>query len=159
MPRYFEDLSVGTVRDLGSVTLSAEEIVAFAEQWDPLPQHVDESRAGGTPSGELVASGLHTICLSNRLATDGYRRDLAGVVGLGFSNLQFPAPVRPGDELRFYHEVVETRPSESNPSVGVVRTRIHGENAEGVRVLEYDVSTLVSRRPDGGAGGGDDPDA
>ncbi|WP_436345926.1 MaoC/PaaZ C-terminal domain-containing protein [Natronorubrum sp. FCH18a] len=67
MTRYYEDLAVGDVYETGSYTVTKEEIVDFAEQFDLKPFHVDEEAAAESIFGELVASGLHTLCLSVRL--------------------------------------------------------------------------------------------
>src|SRR6267142_2587802 len=40
-PRYWEDYQVGTKHPLGSTSFSAEEITAFARQFDPQSFHVD----------------------------------------------------------------------------------------------------------------------
>lgn len=149
MPRYFEDVEVGEAVDLGSVIVTEEEIVAFGEQWDPLPQHTDPVAAVESLPGQLLASGLHTICLSNRLVAEQVRADMAGSVGLGFQDVRWPAPVTPGDEVAFRHEVVDRRHSESDPSFGVLTTRITGEVEGKGLVLEYDTAALVERRGDG----------
>lgn len=148
MTRYYEDLEVGTVRDLGSVTVPEGSIVAFGERWDPLDQHTDAGAATDSLAGGLVASGLHTVCLSNRLAVEGFREAFAGVVGLGFDDLRFPAPVRPGDTVSFSHEVTDARPSASDAEVGVVTTRITGETETAGLVVGYTVTMLVERQGD-----------
>lgn len=149
MPRYFEDIDVGQTHDLGRVTVTEEEIVAFGEQWDPLPQHTDSVAAEESLPGELIASGYHTLCLSNQLAAERVRGDLARSIGLGIEDVRWPAPVTPGDEVRFRHEVVETRVSESDPSYGVVASRITAEVEEKGLVLEYHTTALIERRGDG----------
>ena len=42
---YFEDFRVGQVIELGSRTVSKDEIIAFARQFAPQPFHVDEAAA------------------------------------------------------------------------------------------------------------------
>ncbi len=43
--RYFEDLKVGEVIQLGERKLSKDDIISFAKQFDPLPFHLDEEVA------------------------------------------------------------------------------------------------------------------
>ena len=69
--RYFEDFTVGESIELGSVQISAAEIIAFAEQFDPQPFHVDPARAEGSVFGGLIASGWHTAGLYMRLFAEG----------------------------------------------------------------------------------------
>ncbi len=39
--RYFEDFTPGQVIELGSRTITREEIIAFAREFDPQPFHLD----------------------------------------------------------------------------------------------------------------------
>ena len=43
--QYWEDLPVGRVLALGSVTVEREEVLAFARQYDPQPFHLDDEAA------------------------------------------------------------------------------------------------------------------
>ena len=67
---YFEDFPAGHVTELGSWTPTADEIVAFAREWDPQPFHLDEEAGREGPFGGLVASGWHGICVWGRLYVD-----------------------------------------------------------------------------------------
>ena len=58
---YWEDLQVGEVRDLGTISPTREEIIAFASQFDPQPFHLDDAAAARTHFGRLSASGWHKI--------------------------------------------------------------------------------------------------
>ena len=42
---FFEDLVIGTKLELGTHTFTADEIVGFAERYDPQPFHVDQLAA------------------------------------------------------------------------------------------------------------------
>ena len=57
---YFEDFKVGQVIELGSCTVSKDEIIAFARKFDPQPFHIDEAAAERSIYGGLIASGMHT---------------------------------------------------------------------------------------------------
>ena len=58
--RYFEDYPPGAVYEYGYLTVTGEEIVAFAEQFDPQRIHVDRAYAEAGPFGGLIASGWHS---------------------------------------------------------------------------------------------------
>jgi len=59
----FEDLSPGTVIDLGEVKVDREEMLAFSHRFDPQPFHLDEEAAERSALGRLCASGWFTACL------------------------------------------------------------------------------------------------
>ena len=57
---YWEDFAVGEVRDLGTISPTREEIIAFATQFDPQPFHLNDDAAKASVFGALSASGWHT---------------------------------------------------------------------------------------------------
>jgi acyl dehydratase len=117
---YFEDFAPGWTFELGSRTLSAEDIVTFARQWDPQRYHTDEGAARASPYGGLIASGWQTACVGMRLMCDGYLNDSACVGSPGIEEIRFLKPVRPGDTLRFRSTVTEARQSKTKPNRGTV---------------------------------------
>jgi hypothetical protein len=58
--RYFEDYVEGDVHRFGTIAVEADEIVAFAKQFDPQTIHTDPEAAKSGPFGGLIASGWHT---------------------------------------------------------------------------------------------------
>ncbi len=122
MTLYFEDLTVGEQYDAGEYTIEKDEIVSFAEQFDPQPFHTDPEAAEDSMFGELVASGIHTLCLSVRLFITGFvhAERLANMGGFGMDDLRWHEPVRPGETLRVEIEVAEKTPSESRTDRGYV---------------------------------------
>ncbi|APX98014.1 MaoC family dehydratase [Natronorubrum daqingense] len=141
MTHYYEDLAVGDVFETSGYTIQKDEIVDFAEQFDPQPFHVDEEAAKDSMFGELVASGLHTLCLSVRLFVTEIvqgEADVANMGGLGMDNLEWHEPVRPDDTLTLRVEVLEKTPSESREDRGYVEFR------RSVTVDETEVMSITS---------------
>lgn len=97
---------MGETDSFGSYEVTAEEIVAFAEQYDPQPFHTDPDAAAETPFGGLVASGWHTAAMTMRLLVDGPLSELATRGALGVDELRWRSPVRPGQTLTVETEVV-----------------------------------------------------
>ena len=67
---YFEDFFPGQEIALGSRTVSEEEIIAFATQFDPQPFHVDHDAAANSIFKGVIASGWHTCSMMMRLVVD-----------------------------------------------------------------------------------------
>lgn len=150
MPRYFEDLEVGASYEVGRHTVSKEEIIEFAERFDPQPFHVDEEAAASSMFGELVASGLHTLCLSVRLfVTEFVAGDdgLANMGGLGMDDLRWHEPVRPGDTLRLEIEVANKRRSRSREDRGYVDFTRTVFNQDDVAVMTIVSHNVVATAP------------
>jgi acyl dehydratase len=81
-----------------------------------------------------------------RLLVESELRPAGGIVGVGFDELRWPRPLRPGDELRVESEVREVRSSKSRPEQGLikVRTTTLNQNGEAVQVLTSNL--IVPRR-------------
>ena len=143
---YFEDVEEGEVRELGSFTLSREEIVEFAEQFDPQPIHTDPAAAEASVFGGLIASGWHTASSCMRLIVDGLLADAASMGAIGIDELRWSAPVRPGDTIEVRNEILETRESGSRDDRGYVRNRTVGVNREGDEVISMVGINVLGKR-------------
>jgi len=144
--RYLEDFRAGEVIDLGSVTMTEEEMLDFARRFDPQPYHVDAELAKQTVFGGLIASGWHTGSLFMRLAAIGVLNKAASLASPGLEEVRWLKPVRPGDVLRGTYEVLEVTPSESNPSRGTVRGKGELVNQHGEVVLRVVARNHFQRR-------------
>ncbi len=143
---YLEDFAVGQMFRSGSLTVTAEDIKAYAAQYDPQPFHLDEAAAQESLFGGLAASGWHTVSLTMRLLVDGGAPIAGGIIGSGVDELRWPRPVRPGDRLRVESEVVEVQPSRSRPTQGRLRLRSTALNQNGEPVLVMIANLIVPRR-------------
>jgi acyl dehydratase len=144
---YFEDFVVGERARLGSVDVRAEEIVEFARRFDPQPFHTDPQRALQSVYGGLIASGWHTCSMVMRLACDAYLLDSASLGSPGVEKIEWLKPVRPGDRLTAWRQVLESRPSRSNPGRGSVFSLLEAENQVGEIVLRMQAWGMFRRRP------------
>ncbi|HVZ72970.1 MAG TPA: MaoC family dehydratase [Polyangia bacterium] len=147
--RYFEDFAVGQKFRSGTATVTAEEIKAFAKQFDPQPFHLDEAAADASFFGGLAASGWHTAGIVMRLTVESDVRPAGGTIGAGVENLRWPRPVRPGDVIRVEAEVIEVRASRSRPDIGIVKMRSVATNQAGEPVQLSEPALVVLRRPSG----------
>jgi acyl dehydratase len=143
---YLEDLTPGRRFETGRVTVTAEDIKAFAASFDPQPFHLDEALARDSVFGGLAASGWHTAALTMRLLVTGQLRVAGGLVGLG-ADVSWPRATRPGDELRVVSEVLEARPSKSNPARGIATIRHETLTQRSEVVQTCVVKILVPTRP------------
>src|SRR6266550_5692972 len=121
--RYFEDYIEGDVHRFGTIAVEADEIVAFAKQFDPQTLHTDPEAAKSGPFGG-IASGWHTAGLMTRLFMDHYLTKVASLGSPGVDELRWLKPVRPGDTLSVRVTTLETNRSRSKPDRGIVRSFI-----------------------------------
>jgi acyl dehydratase len=143
---YWEDLEVGSTRELGSVSPTREQILDFARQFDPQPFHLDEAAAEASVFGRLCASGWHTCAMAMRLMVDNFLSQSASLGSPGLESLKWTKPVYPGDTLSLRHRVVDRRPMASRPHVGLVRTVWEMHNQRGEQVLHMEGWCMFRRR-------------
>ena len=120
---HWEDFAPGWTYESGSRSLTAEDIIRFAREYDPQRYHVDEAAAKQTPFGGLIASGWQTCAVAMRLMCDGYLNDSTCVGSPGIEDLRWTKPVRPGDALRLRTTALEQAPSRSERRRGTVKFR------------------------------------
>ena len=144
--RYFEDFKPGEVAELGSHTITKDEIIAFARQFDPQTFHLDEEAARQTIFGGLIASGWHTGSLVMRLFCDGVIKDTASLGSPGVDEMRWIKPVRPGDTLSLRMTVTECVPSRSKLDRGIVRSLLELRNQHGEVAVSIKGMNLVRRR-------------
>jgi acyl dehydratase len=149
--RYFDDYAPGTTYDCGSVSVSQDEIVSFAKEFDPQPIHADPEAAARGPYGGLIASGWHTLGLVVRQLVENYLSVEASLGGPGADEIRWPCPVRPGDTLRVRAAVLEARKSLSKPDRGIVKTLAEAVNQDGRTVVRMTVVNFLLVRPAPGA--------
>jgi acyl dehydratase len=97
---HFEDVRVGDTERFGRYEVTREEIIEYARQFDPQPFHMDEEAAKGSIFGGLIASGWHTGAMLIRMLNDHSIPRAATTGALGFDDLKWVKPVRPGDVSR-----------------------------------------------------------
>lgn len=139
-----EDLPLGQEIDCGSHTVSEDEIVRFASSWDPLYFHVDPRLAPHSDFGGLIASGLHTASIYQRLAVTGFFCRYDVIAGREIHSMRFLRPVRPGDVLSCSILVRSSEPDK--PGRHLVKMLGTLRNQQSKAVLELSVESLVRSR-------------
>ena len=143
----YDDFSLGQVFRSGDYAVTEAEIIAFASQYDPQPQHLSAAAAAESGFGQLVASGWHTAAISMRLfITEALPPIAGGSQGAGVDRLLWPRPVRPGDRLHVRVEVVAMRPSRSRPERGLMTLRATTFNQDDDIVMSAEHTVMLPRQ-------------
>lgn len=145
MTYYFEDLQEGQTHEFGDRMITRDEIIEFAERYDPQPFHLDETAAKESIFGGLIASGWHTVCVYTRMLVDEFMSDVANMGGRGADDLRWHRPVRPGDTLSGRVKVLH-RSSSGHPERGNVDLAMTCFNQDEEVVLTMTLHVTVMRR-------------
>ena len=151
---WLEDFSVGDRAAFGRYEVTHDEVIAFATAYDPQPFHLDDAAAAKTHFGRIAASGWHTCAMTMAMVVKrqqevdaGEAGDGGGLGAVGIDSLRWLRPVYPGDTLRCETEVIEVKPSRSQPHMGSVKSRMTVLNQHDESVMTHEPIALYRRRP------------
>ena len=143
--RFFEDFQVGDVyRSRLGRTITEADNISFTLLTNNTNQvHFNRVYASEADLPDcLVNSALTLSVVAGLTVTDVSENG----INLGWTDIELPAPVFPGDTLWAQTEVLETRGSKSRPHMGIVTVRTEGVKQDGTCILRYRRSILVWRR-------------
>lgn len=144
---HLDEMAPGAFHTLGRWTVTREETVAFARQFDPQAFHLGEEAAAASPFGRLSASGWHTAAMWMRRMIDARHAVAAALEAQGkpapltgpspgFRHLRWLKPVYVGDELVYWSRVDSRRPT-SRPGWGLAFGKNGAVNQHGEPVFEF----------------------
>lgn len=140
MQKYsLNELKEGQEFELGTITLSEQEIIDFAKAFDPLDFHTDREAAKNSMFKGLVASGPHIFTLVHRVAWIP-RFGHTVLAGLEVTNWKFLKPVYPGRSIHSTAKVTRIKPNPAKGYAAVTWMYLFiDENNEPVQTLEMTV--------------------
>lgn len=142
---YFEDFNQGYVFEFDVAGQTAEEIIAFASQYDPQRFHLSEDEAANTHFGGLVASGFQTQLLCFRPFCDQVLLKTAAIGAPGIDSLKWLRPWYPGENLSGTVKLMRKRPSSTKGDRGYLTFRL--EAAMNDRpTISMDWSVIMLRK-------------
>lgn len=155
---YFEDITIGNRRELGSFTFLADDIKKFAAKFDPQPFHLDEEAGRKSVFGGLAASGWHVSAIFMKLTVAHFKREAEAALARGekpvaagpspgFDDLRWIRPVLAGDTLTYVSEISSLRALESRPQWGLVGFHNSATNQRGELVFSFEGKAFAPRRP------------
>ena len=146
--QYFEDLEIGATARFGAYAVTREEVIAFAEKYDPQPFHLSDEAAAATHFGRLSASGWHTCAMTmSMLVANLKAHRQAGLGSPGIDQLRWVKPVYPGDTLYCETRITEKRVSASRPEMGIFKSALTVFNQHDEPVMTMISNGLIRTRP------------
>lgn len=146
--KYFDDLAVGQRinHSLGRTITEMDNVLFSALTMNSQPLHLNEDFAAKTQFGQRIVNGIFTLGLAVGLTVADLTEGTI-VANLGYEAVQHPHPLFHGDTLYVETEVLEKRPSRSQPDRGIIRLRHVGRNQHGDIVIEFTRTVMFLRRP------------
>jgi acyl dehydratase len=144
---YWEEWEIGAEFESPARTVTEADIVAFAGlSGDYNPLHTDEEYCRQTQFGGRIAHGPLVYSIAAGLLFQLHLYDDTLIAFLGFENLKFTKPVKPGDTIHARIKVLEKRET-SNPQRGIMKRQLHVLNQRSELVQEGLQTFLLKRKP------------
>jgi acyl dehydratase len=143
---HYEDFVEGSVQDFGPRSITREEIIAYAKEFDSQPMHLDEEAAKNSLLGGLAASGWHTCCFMFRMMYDHFIMDSSSLGSPGIEETKWLKPVRPDTPYTLRLHILDKRVSKSRPEMGLVRMRTELLDEKGVAQVDQTSTLLLGLR-------------
>ena len=144
---YFEDFPVGYSFTTDRYLVLKDEIIDFAQQWDPQPFHIDETVVDDYPYGGLIARGWHTLLISFWLMLETGKFKECSIGSPGMQELRWLLPVKPGDTLYNRARVDSAKQSKSKSDRGFVTVQYEVLNQKNQKVATYSITHMLRVRP------------
>jgi len=141
---HADEIVVGTTHELGEHLVTSAELLEFAGHWDPQGFHVDEELAAAGAFEGVIASGIHSLAIVQRLAVDAVYSRWAVVAGRSFTDVRFSRPVRPGTTLAGRLRVDAVEPRDASRSLVHETVSLWDGETCG---LSYRAEVIAARRP------------
>ena len=144
----FEDFEVGQVFEHrpGRTLTAIENLLHTVRSLGLSPRVVDVHYAEGVHAGDQTISETFVLGVVTALTTKTFGKVVAN---LGWKDVRFPRPVRPGDTLYAESEILGTRGSRSRPTQGLLHIRTRALDQRGEEVCVFTRDLLVYRRGHG----------
>jgi acyl dehydratase len=153
---YADAIEPGSHFDLGEYTLGEQEIIDFADRWDPQPFHTDPGHARAATFGAIISSGIHTLAILHRLSVLAVQQHWAVIAGVELRSVRFLAPARPGNVLHGTLHV-DSVALDSRRARGLV-SKTARLTSDSTEVLRLTSDVLVRTNPQRATATPTDPD-
>ncbi len=138
-----DEFTIGQVFETKVHTLTKEDIIKFASEFDPQYMHVDEEKASKGRFNGLIASGMHTLAISFKLWVEEEHYGDDVIAGTGMNHLSFIKPVFPNDELFCQVKVLQKKALKNN--TGILTVELATFNQKEEKVFKGELSALMKR--------------
>jgi len=142
--KYYDEMEIGDVfkHKPGRTITEADNVIFTTMTMNSQSLHLDAVYASSSEFGQRLVNSLMTLAIVCGVSV-GDTTEGTTIANLGFSEINFPAPVFVNDTLYSETEVMDKRPSKSRPGQGIVTFEHRGYNQNRTLVASAKRSALV----------------
>lgn len=150
MALYWQDLQVGdsfTTAESLTLTLTREDILEFAAEFDPQPYHLDKEAAEASIFGGLCASGWQVSALMMRLLTDTFHAKDIAILGVAsVQEVRWKLPVFADDSLNAQVSITDRAAESRHAGVGTIDVAVQVSNQDNKPVITVQNRLLIAHQ-------------
>lgn len=138
----FAEFNIGDAFKTNPVIADKNDMLSYAEKYDPQYFHLDEEAATKSPYGSIIASGFYTITV---VWAEFVRMNVLGedcLGGLGMDNIRWKLPVKPNDRLIGEYQILGKKML-SDGKRGILEVGIRIQNQDNDEVVTLQTKILV----------------
>lgn len=143
--RYWQDLEPGQKFATHSATISKQDILEFAAEFDPQPYHLDNASADDSIFGGLCASGWQVCAILNRLVSESLGAEGIAFVGTqSIPEQRWRVPVFADTSISASLLITECNEHSGEENLGSIACDIELINQDQVKVLSQKAIFLIA---------------
>ncbi|MEC5301840.1 MULTISPECIES: MaoC family dehydratase [Staphylococcus] len=123
--------------------ISEEDIINFAQEFDPQYMHLDKEKATQGRFNGIIASGIHTLSISFKLWIEAGKYGEDVIAGTHMNHIKFIKPVYPEDEL--YTKIKVLNKQATKRDQGLLTVLLSTFNQYEDKVFEGELTALLRR--------------
>ena len=141
---FWDDLKTGQNFETDTLTLSTQDIIDYAKDFDPQPYHLDPVVAEQSIFGGHCASGWQVCALMMRLFVDTMNREgIPSSGSTGVESLRWFRPVFAEDSLGASITITGRQLSDQHKGYGTCDCAVDVFNQNGKSVIKLDTNILI----------------
>jgi acyl dehydratase len=139
-------MRIGDMHITPEFPISRDDIINFAEYWDPQPFHISEEAAKSTPFGGLFGSGLQSFCTMIKLGVDSGFLARNAIAGVAIDNMRYHSPLRPNVNVHSEFKVKEARNTSKDPTRIIARIVAELKDENGNLIISAELVNLYRQQ-------------
>jgi acyl dehydratase len=144
---YWEEWNIGREWTTSARTVTETDLVLFTGlSGDYNSLHTDEEFCKKTQFGTRIVQGTLGYTFASGLVYQLHLYDDTIIAFLGWDNLRFLGPIKPGDTIHVRIKVTDRRET-SKPDRGVLKRQLQIINQRGEVVQEGIQNFMIKRKP------------
>lgn len=144
----WNNLTIGQTFESSRATFTRQDIVEFAEQFDPQPYHLQQKAGKESIFNGLCASGWHVCAVMMRLIVDSISKQGLHYIGSpAVAELRWRKPVYVNDSV-YAVMTLDSKHEAAEQQVGTIEFTVQLKNQQANNLVEMSITVMSNIAPE-----------